>query len=398
MSKASLSRMLSGGPFTKDATGLPDLRVERAIRIDRAPREMLEGRIEKRRPLKRAKIPKLSNRLAKRLAVKSHFGFSDSGGGAGFVYDPRQRAVVKIHYFNHADGGGGALQRHAAYVARDAIERRERAGDPSPEHQPETEAHTRYLSREDKGRAIPFYDTRSDQVDGAARAALWAEKDRRHFRVILAAEYGEALRDLPAYTREVVARAEASLGTKLQWVAVDHWDTDNPHTHLIIRGKRSNGRDLILPRAFVQHELRSYARDVATEWLGRRTPAQERQALDRETRRHAPTRLDRMIADQLPKNGIIRVAHLEAPNGDPVLTRALKARMQELERLGLARPIKRNVMEMASDWRDRLKAMELHLDIRKRLMHERTLARTTKYMDQALRLPKGIERGLGPDR
>lgn len=398
MSKASLSRMLSGGPFTKDATALPDLRVERAIRIDRAPREMLEGRIEKRRPLKRAKIPKLSNRLAKRLAVKSHFGFSDSGGGAGFVYDPRQRAVVKIHYFDHAGGGGGALQRHAAYVARDAIERRERAGDPSPEHQPETEAHTRYLSREDKGRAIPFYDTRSDQVDGAAKAALWAEKDRRHFRVILAAEHGEALRDLPAYTREVMARAEASLGTKLQWVAVDHWDTDNPHTHLIIRGKRSNGRDLILPRAFVQHELRSYARDVATEWLGRRTPAQERQALDRETRRHAPTRLDRMIADQLPKNGIIRVAHLEAPNGDPVLTRALKARIQELERLGLARPIKRNVMEVASDWQDRLKAMELHLDIRKRLMHERTLARTTKYMDQALRLPKGIDRGLGPDR
>lgn len=398
MSKASLSRMLSGGPFAKDAIALPDLRAERTIRINRAPREMLEGRMEKRRPLRRAKIPKLSNRLAKRLAIKSHFGFSDRGGGAGFVYDPRQRAVVKIHYFNHAGGGGGALQRHATYVAREAKQREERDPDLAPEPQPETQAHTRYLSREDKGRAVPFYDAHSDEVDGAAKAALWAEKDRRHFRVILAAEHGEALRDLPAYTREVMARAEASLGTKLQWVAVDHWDTDNPHTHLIIRGKRSNGRDLILPRTFVQHELRSYARDVATEWLGRRTPEQERQALQRETRRHAPTRLDRMIADQLPKDGVIRVADLEAPNGDPALTRALKARMQELERLGLARPVKRNVMEMASDWQGRLKAMELHLDIRKRLMHERTLARTTKYMDQAFKPPKGIERGLGPDR
>ena len=398
MSKASLSRMLSSGPFTKDAIAPPDLRVERAIRIDRAPREMLEGRMEGRRTLKRAKVPKLSNRLAKRLAVKSHFGFSDRSGGAGFVYDPRQRAVVKIHYFDHASGGGGALRRHAAYVAREAIEREQRDPDLAPEPQPESEAHTRTRLREDKGRAAPFYDAHSDEVDGAAKAALWAEKDRRHFRVILAAEHGEALRDLPAYTREVMARAEASLGTKLQWVAVDHLDTDNPHTHLIIRGKRSNGRDLILPRAFVQHELRSYARDVATEWLGRRTPEQERQALQRETRRHAPTRLDRMIADQLPKDGIIRVAHLEAPNGDPALTRALKARMQELERLGLARPVKRNVMEMASDWQGRLKAMELHLDIRKRLMHERTLVRTTRYMEQALKAPKGTERGLGPDR
>ena len=398
MSKASLSRMLSSGPFTKDAIALPDLRVERTIRIDRAPREMLEGRMEGRRTLKRAKVPKLSNRLAKRLAIKSHFGFSDRGGGAGFVYDSRQRAVVKIHYFDHGSGGGGALRRHAAYVAREAIEREQRNPDLAPEPQPESEAHTRTGLREEKGRAAPFYDAHSDEVDGAAKAALWAEEDRRHFRVILAAEHGEALRDLLAYTREVMARAEASLGTKLQWVAVDHWDTDNPHTHLIIRGKRSNGRDLILPRAFVRHELRSYARDVATEWLGRRTPEQERQALQRETRRHAPTRLDRMIADQLPKDGIIRVAHLEAPNGDPALTRALKARMQELERLGLARPVKRKLMEMVSDWQGRLKAMELHLDIRKRLMHERTLARTTKYMDQALKPPKGIERGLGPDR
>ena len=395
MSKASLSRMLSSGPFTKDAIAPPDLRVERAIRIDRAPREMLEGRMEGRRTLKRAKVPKLSSRLAKRLAIKSHFGFSDRGGGAGFVCDPRQRAVVKIHYFNHASGGGGALRRHAAYVAREAIERNP---DLAPQPQPESEAHTRTRLREEKGRAAPFYDAHSDEVGGAAKAALWAEKDRRHFRVILAAEHGEALRDLPAYTREVMARAEASLGTKLQWVAVDHWDTDNPHTHLIIRGKRSDGRDLFLPRAFVQHELRSYARDVATEWLGRRTPEQERQALQRETRRHAPTRLDRMIADQLPKDGIVHVAHLEAPNGDPALTRALKARMQELERLGLARPVKRNVMEMASDWRARLKAMELHLDIRKRLMHERTLARTTRSMEQALKAPKGTERGLGPDR
>lgn len=398
MSKASLSRMLSSGPFTKDAIALPDLRAERTIRFDRPPREMLEGRVEKRRSLKRAKVPKLSNRLAKRLAVKSHFGFSNSGGGTGFVYDPRQRAVVKIHYFNHAGGGGGALQRHAAYVAREAKPREERDRDLAPEPQTETQAHTRQLSREDKGPAVPFYDAHSGQVEGAQKAALWAEKDRRHFRVILAAEHGEALRDLPAYTREVMARAEASLGTKLQWVAVDHWDTDNPHSHLIIRGKRSNGRDLILPRTFIQHELRSYARDVATEWLGRRTPEQERQARQRETKRHAPTRLDRMLADQLPKDAVIRVAHLEAPNGDPALTRALKARMQELERLGLARPVKRNVMEMASDWQGRLKAMELHLDIRKRLMHERTLARTTKYMEQAVKAPRGAGRDLGPDR
>ena len=238
----------------------------------------------------------------------------------------------------------------------------------------------------------------SERIDGAARAAAWAREDRRHFRVILAAEHGEALRDLPAYTREVMARAEAQLGTKLEWVAIDHWDTDNPHTHLILRGRRGDGRDLILPRAFVQHDLRSISRDVATEWLGRRTPAQERAALDRETRRHAPTLLDRMIADQLPENGVIRIASLTAPNGDPTLTRSLKARMQELERLGLARPVRRNVMAMTPDWQERLKAMELHLDIRKRVMRDRSLQQATKLAQKALKPAKGIDLGPGLER
>ncbi len=58
-------------------------------------------------------------------------------------------------------------------------------------------------------------------MDGAARAADWAARDKRHFRIILAPERGELIADLPAFTREVMARAEAQLGTKLQWIAVD---------------------------------------------------------------------------------------------------------------------------------------------------------------------------------
>ena len=32
------------------------------------------------------------------------------------------------------------------------------------------------------------------------------------------------------------------LETRLDWVAVDHWDTDNPHTHIVLRGHAGNGR------------------------------------------------------------------------------------------------------------------------------------------------------------
>jgi hypothetical protein len=91
-----------------------------------------------------------------------------------------------------------------------------------------------------------------------------------------------------------------------------------------------------------------------------------------------------MIAAQLPENGTIRIAHLAAPGGDPSTTLALKARARELQRMGLAREMKRNVLAFTPDWRDRLQAMELHLDIRKRVMRERTIERhstPTKAID-----------------
>jgi len=41
-----------------------------------------------------------------------------------------------------------------------------------------------------------------------------------------------------------MAQAERDLGTKLDWIGVDHWNTDNPHVHVLVRGKADDGRDL----------------------------------------------------------------------------------------------------------------------------------------------------------
>ncbi len=46
-------------------------------------------------------------------------------------------------------------------------------------------------------------------------------------------------------------------------------------------------------------------------------------------------------------------------------------RAQELERLGLAKPVRRHVLAFAPNWEARLKAMELHLDLAKRMAQER---------------------------
>ena len=389
MPKAKFTTERSAPTFAKPASATPDVKADRSIRLDRPDTERLDGAMRKRgRPAKmEGKAPRLSSLLDRRIKTRRA-----SGAGGGFGGDLRQQAVVKIHYFSHAGGGGGGLAGHATYVSRDGAARPDDlAQGPVEEraHERGTPVHADYLTRDGAAGRDLFYSASEDRIDGRAIAADWAGSDKRHFRIVLTAEEGGALKDLPGYTREIMARTEAALGKPLAWLAIDHWDTDNPHTHIILRGRDRLGRDLILPRDFVKHGLRGIARDVATERLGARTPAQARAALDRETRRHAPTRLDRLIAEQLPKTGpktgIVRIADLAAPNRDPTLTQALKARANELERLGLAKPVRRNVLAFSPNWQDRLKAMELHLDVAKRMAQ----ARQAQCLTQMLGLGKG---------
>lgn len=324
-----------------------------------------------------------------------------------FQFDPRQRAVVKVHYFGHGGGGAAALRKHVRYVARDAAARA-LGPDPSTEDagsadsaraaELQAQAHARYLERSHAAERSVFYDALGDGVDGAGRAAAWGRDDRRHFRLILSPENGTRLGDLREYTREVMSRAEAALGTRLDWVAADHWDTDNPHTHVILRGRTDDGRDLVIPRDFVSHGFRNAARDVATERLGVRTRDDERLALQREARAHRPTRLDQVIDAQIDEAGRVRIASLRAPNGSPDMTDALKARAHELQRLGLATEVDRNVLQFERGWRDGLKAMEMHLDIRKALLQARArdAGRSpddpARQLSKALRLPLGLGR------
>jgi type IV secretory pathway VirD2 relaxase len=402
MEVQSVNRLFRAGKLKRDMFGAEVFRPGKSLNITRALNaDIVEGRHDGR-----AKSSGGSTRAGYGKKLHSLVGPSrklaqrTSSQGAHGGFDPRQRAIVKIHYFSHAGGGGAALRAHARYVARDATARAAKPGDlpepdaPIKQAEAKARAHSKYLER-DVGSV--FYDVASEGIDGGGRAASWARSDRRHFRLILAPENGTKLGDLKNYTREVMRRAEIALGSKLEWVAVDHWDTDNPHTHIILRGVRSDGRDLIIPREFVQHGFRSAARDVATERLGQRTQEDDRRALHREVRAHRPTRLDQWIGDQLDKDGKVRIADLRAPNGDPAGTDAVKGRAQELRRLGLATEVRPNVLQFAPNWRDGLKALELHLDIRKALMQSRAID-AVRAQQTGKSISTLLRGGQGPDR
>ena len=101
---------------------------------------------------------------------------------------------------------------------------------------------------------------------------------------------------MTSYIREVMRRVERDLDTKLQWIAVNHHNTDNPHAHVLLRGKqRADGADLVIPRQYISYGIRDRASDVATELLGERSAQEVQAAKSKEVEAERFTSLDRMI-------------------------------------------------------------------------------------------------------
>src|SRR3546814_11897852 len=66
-----------------------------------------------------------------------------------------------------------------------------------------------------------------------------AKGDRHQCRFIVSAEDGMEYDDLKPRARRLMQRVEDELGTKLDWVAVDHYNTGHTHTHTI--GRATSG-------------------------------------------------------------------------------------------------------------------------------------------------------------
>ena len=155
--------------------------------------------------------------------------------------------------------------------------------------------HLLYLRREGvtkESAAGRMFDAKRDDADHRAFADR-CEGDRHHFRFIVSPEDAEQLSDLKAFTRDLMAQAERDLGTKLDWIGVDHWNTDNPHIHVIVRGKADDGGDLVIARDYISHGMRARAAHLATLELGPRTDLEIRRDLEAQVDADRWTKLDR---------------------------------------------------------------------------------------------------------
>ncbi|WP_238123107.1 MULTISPECIES: relaxase/mobilization nuclease domain-containing protein [unclassified Xanthobacter] len=202
--------------------------------------------------------------------------------------------------------------------------------------------------------------------------------DRHHFRFIVSPEDATDMEDLQRFTRELMAQAEKDLGTKLDWIGVDHWNTDNPHVHVIVRGRTDDGQDLVIDRDYIKSGLRDRAQGLITQELGPRTDLDVSRSLARQIEAERWTQLDRQLVQDAGERGVIDVAPSPDRQPDAYLTQKV-GRLRHLERLGLAESIGAGQWVMAGDAEATLRELGQRNDIIKR-------------MHQALS-GEGIERG-----
>ena len=262
-----------------------------------------------------AREPSINSQLARRLAgfkgraaSKARKAGRATGQGTGF--DRLQRVVVKVHVSRHRPGKvHGSVLRHVSYVGRESASL--------------------------DGQHGVFYDSTREGLDARQIVTAW-EQDRHHFRLIVSAENAGDLPDTNKYIRTVMARVERDLGTSLQWLAVNHYNTDNPHTHILCRGIKQDNTDLVIPRQYVSYGIRRRAEEVATEILGPRSAEDIRREQDSQIEAERFTALDRMIERHLEAGKIDLHPDKRIGFGADDRTRIL-GRLQFLQTMDLAK-------------------------------------------------------------
>jgi len=243
----------------------------------------------------------------------------------------RRRVIVKVRTVRLGGKGFEGAKAHLRYVERDGTTR--------------------------EGGRGQLYGAHAEKVDRTA----WldpAKEDRHQFRIIVSAEDGFEYDDLKPLTRRLMQRVEEDLGTRLDWVAVDHYNTGHPHTHIIVRGKDDRGKDLIIARDYISHGLRERAAELVDLDLGPRTDDAIEQRLRAEVGQERLTSIDRAMLREADENVLV------SSDARGAFDQSIRmGRLRKLEHLGLASPIGGTHWRLAPGLADTLRRMGERGDI-----------------------------------
>lgn len=249
-----------------------------------------------------------------------------------------RRVVVKARFVKLAGKGLTAATAHLTYLQRDGVTR--------------------------EGQPGQLYGPDTDLADAKGFMAR-CEADRHQFRFIAAPEDSLQYEDLKPLTRKVMAQMETDLGTRLDWVAVDHHNTGHPHTHIVIRGIDDKGKDLIIAREYLSEGLRERVSAQVTLDLGPRSDLEISTARQLEVGQTRLTSIDHDLLRDADGDGKVGAGHSHAA------AQALRAgRLVKLESFGLAENLGDGQWRLNPDMEPVLRRMGERGDIIKAIHHD----------------------------
>ena len=208
--------------------------------------------------------------------------------------------------------------------------------------------HLRYLQRDGVtlgGSPGELYAAGQDRTDGRGFLER-CDGDRHQFRFIVSPEDAVEYADLKDLTRRLMHQMEEDLGTTLDWVAVDHYNTGHPHTHIVLRGKDDRRKDLIIAREYLSHGMRERAAELVQLDLGPRSDVDIAGALQAEVSQERFTSLDRGLLRAADEHGIVASGAVKGP---PINQTLRAGRLQQLRRFGLAAEVAPGRWQLAED-------------------------------------------------
>jgi len=269
------------------------------------------------------------NRVLHQISAAGRKGFGSSAGSrvfsgyrigrgndalrhhrAGHRFGPSyRRVVIKTRITKFNSGGIGVARAHLRYIQRDGVAKENEPGQ--------------------------LYDATHEEADGKAFLER-SEGDRHQFRFIVSPEDATELPDLKPFVRDLMQTMEADLDTRLDWVAVDHFNTEHPHTHIVLRGKDELGKDLVIARDYIAHGMRRRASEILTLELGLQTTREITDKFRRQVDQDRFTDLDRELVRDAEDGVIGTVVKPNTPANR--FKHAMRmGRLRHLERQGLAR-------------------------------------------------------------
>ena len=271
-------------------------------------------------------------------ASRSHFGRGRRAALSLSLRSTSRRVVMKARVVRHHGTRfrSAPLTKHITYLKREGVTR--------------------------DGADARMFDATSDAADERAFAER-CEDDRHHFRFIISPEDAAELGDLRTFTRELMTDVARDLGTKLDWIAVDHWNTDNPHIHVLIRGRAEDGQDLVISRDYISRGFRDRAAERVTLELGPRSERDIQSALEREVEAERWTSLDRALRVAADEGAGVADLRPNASGEDLSLRRLMVGRAARLERLGLADQVAPGCWTLKPGIEDKLRDLSIRGDV-----------------------------------